>query len=206
MIFLGFVWSLLWIEHACNIHLIIWMVTITTFMTQPGHAAQWVECWNYVIVSLYWFSYCQLLVKINTHKACDRLTSTHTSTATSITPALLSTFIENFRRIPELKWQYYASEEGYSTFYPTFHFADALTTCGTYDPRYRYSEGRCEQKTWGVCGNVCILVCVYKYVPVSNGSYKELTGKPHTNKVCRCCLDKSYIGMFTMWCIYLLRF
>ena len=72
--------------------------------------------------------------QILTSKSCDRLTSTQKSSITSITPALQSTFQANLRDIPELKWQYYGSEEGYSTFYP----AQNLSTCGNYDPRYRF--------------------------------------------------------------------
>eukprot|EP00117_Sycon_ciliatum_P027321 scpid18971/ scgid22226/ VWFA and cache domain-containing protein 1 len=70
---------------------------------------------------------------VSRNNGCDRISATASSNRPMISAAIAAASKANLVDVPELKFQYYGSEEGYATIYPGFN----ASSCSSYDPRYR---------------------------------------------------------------------
>ncbi|XP_062512839.1 VWFA and cache domain-containing protein 1-like isoform X2 [Corticium candelabrum] len=71
--------------------------------------------------------------KIDINNQCERLSGSADPSYYNIGPAIRDILKKNLENYPTLKWQYFGSEQGLITLYPSFHTSD----CSTYDPRFR---------------------------------------------------------------------
>eukprot|EP00117_Sycon_ciliatum_P028252 scpid21441/ scgid4711/ VWFA and cache domain-containing protein 1 len=66
-------------------------------------------------------------------QSCDRISATASTYRSTISVTFRQAAASNLAEVPEVKFQYYGSEEGYATIFPGFNTSD----CSSYDPRYR---------------------------------------------------------------------
>ncbi|XP_006822257.1 VWFA and cache domain-containing protein 1-like [Saccoglossus kowalevskii] len=70
---------------------------------------------------------------ISENYACERISPTVTDDPERLSNDVVTVMKENNRQIPQIKWQYYGTEQGMMTIYP----ANKQNGCDIYDNRYR---------------------------------------------------------------------
>ncbi|XP_065176178.1 VWFA and cache domain-containing protein 1-like isoform X2 [Sycon ciliatum] len=70
---------------------------------------------------------------VNLDNGCDRISASASSSRSTISSTITAEAKAQLNRVPEARFQYFGSEEGYATLYPGIN----ITDCSDYDPRFR---------------------------------------------------------------------
>ncbi|XP_078487608.1 VWFA and cache domain-containing protein 1-like [Ciona intestinalis] len=71
--------------------------------------------------------------QVNSGKVCERKSSNSPLNPTILQNGFKNACVQNYQNLPSLKWQYFGSEQGVTTLFPSFRTTD----CGSYDNRFR---------------------------------------------------------------------
>nr|XP_026690878.1 VWFA and cache domain-containing protein 1-like isoform X2 [Ciona intestinalis] len=71
--------------------------------------------------------------KVNSGQVCERKSSNSPLNPTKLQNGFKNACIQNYQNLPSLKWQYFGSEQGVTTLFPSLR----ATNCGSFDNRFR---------------------------------------------------------------------